>query len=187
MPSTLRHPATLTHLLVLAAITAGLAGAPGVAQAAGVQSPCDDPTYARDFKVRYPNEINKIWAEEQKQRDAWNLRADAISRQVVASGAASAQAQSSFRLDLAKRPDIAAFDAQIAQAANDFRTRNLALQGVALISPLDPMRPDRAWCVMANSALDALKAKLTLEFQQEQLVDQALLAAATNRGVRFDP
>jgi hypothetical protein len=182
MPSTPRLHAALAPALALA-----LALAAGTAHAAAVQTPCDDPSYARDFKVRYPGEIDKLWSEEQKQRDAWNLRADAISRQVVATGAASAQAQSRFRLELSKRPDIAALDAQIAAAANDFRERNVALQGVSLISPLDPMRPNRAWCVMANSALDALKSKLTLEFQQWQLVDQALLAAATSRGVRFDP
>jgi hypothetical protein len=182
MPSTPRTLAVLAS--TLAAIAAGSTGA---ARAAAVQTPCDDPSYARDFKVRYPGEIDKVWTEEQKQRDAWNLRADAISRQVVASGAASAQAQSTFRLELAKRPDIVALDAQIAQATNDFRERNVALQGVSLISPLDPMRPNRAWCVMANSALDALKSKLALEYQQWQLFDQALLAAATSRGVRFDP
>jgi len=157
------------------------------AQAAAVQAPCDDPSYARDFKARYPGEIDKLWSDEQKQREAWNARAEAISRAVVAAGAASAQSQSDFRLQLAKRPDISALDGQIAQAAMDFRERNVALQGVSLISPLDPMRPNRAWCVMANSALDALRLKLTLEIRQWQLVDQALLAGAANRGVSFAP
>jgi hypothetical protein len=171
--------------LALAA-TLALAASPA-ARAAAVQAPCDDPSYARDFKARYPGEIDKLWTEEQKQREAWNLRAEAISRQVVSSGAASAQAQSNFRLELAKRPDISALDGQIAQAAMEFRERNVSLQGVSLISPLDPMRPNRAWCVMASSALDALKAKLAIEGRQWQLVDQALLANAASRGVNFAP
>ena len=167
----------------LALTVAACAGA----HAGAVQAPCDDPSYARDFKARYPGEIDRLWTDEQKQREAWNARAEAISHAVVSSGAASAQAQSTFRLDLAKRPDISALDSQIAQAAMDFRERNIALQGVSLISPLDPMRPNRAWCVMANSALDALKVKLTLEIRQWQLIDQALIAGATSRGVGFGP
>jgi hypothetical protein len=164
-----------------------IALAHGPAGAAALSSPCDDPSYARDFKARYPGEIDRLWSDEQRQRDAWSQRAEAISRQVVAVGAASADAQSRFRLELARRPDIAALDASIAQAAADFRERNVALKGVALISPLDPMRPDRAWCVMAQSALDALRNKVAIEGQQWQLVDQALLAAAAGKGVRFAP
>jgi len=172
-------------LRAVAALALALAAA-SAAHAAAIQAPCDDPSYARDFKARYPGEIDKLWSDEQKQRDAWNARAEAISQRVVSSGAASAQAQSTFRLELAKRPDIAALDGQIAKAAADFRERNVALQGVALISPLDPMRPNRAWCVSASSALDALRAKLAIEIRQWQLVDQALLANAATRGVRFD-
>jgi hypothetical protein len=157
------------------------------AHAAAVQQPCDDPSYALDFKVRYPGEIDKLWSEEQKQRDAWNARAEAISRQVVASGALSAQEESTIRLNLSQRRDIATLDEQIAKAAMDFRERNVALQGVSLISPLDPMRPNRAWCVSANAALDALRAKLALEIQQWRLVDQALLTNAAIVGVRFAP
>jgi hypothetical protein len=152
-----------------------------------VQAPCDDPSYARDFKVGYPGEIDKLWTEEQKQRDAWSARADAIGKQVVGTGAASAQAYATFRLALARRPDIALLDEQITHAVSDFRERNVSLQGVSLISPLDPMRPNRAWCVMASSALDALKSKLALEERQWQLIDQALLVDAANRGVRFAP
>jgi hypothetical protein len=177
---------TLPALPALAALAFALAAGP-TALAAAIQAPCDDPSYARDFKARYPGEVDQIWSEEQKQREAWNARAEAISRQVVDSGAAPAQAQSTFRLDLARRPDIAALEAQIAKATADFRERNVALQGVALISPLDPMRPNRAWCVSASAALDALRAKLALEIQQWKLVDQALLANAATRGVRFAP
>lgn len=170
----------------LHAVTVALTLAAGTAaHAAAIQAPCDDPSYALDFKVRYPGEIDKIWLEEQKQREAWNARAAAISQQMVTSGAATARAQSTFRLNLARRPDIAALDGQIAKAAADFSERNVALQGVALISPLDPMRPNRAWCVSASSALDALRAKLAIEIQQWQLVDQALLANAASQGVHF--
>jgi hypothetical protein len=175
------------RLATLLSVAATLAAAMPAAAAPAVQASCDDPSYARDLKARYPGEIDRIWADEQKQREAWNARADAISQRVVSSGAATAQAQSTFRLDLARRSDIAALDAQIAQAAGEFRERNVALQGVVLISPLDPMRPNRAWCVTASSALDALRAKLAIEIRQWQLVDQALLANAAARGVHIDP
>jgi hypothetical protein len=177
--------ALLPRIALVATLVAALA--PAAARAAAQESPCDDPSFARDFKARYPGELDKLWEDEQKQREAWNVRADTISRQVVFAGATTPSAQSTFRLQLARRSDIAALDERIAQAASEFRERNIALQGAVLISPLDPMRPYRAWCVMAVSALDAMKTKVALEGQQWQLVDQALLAAAANKGVRFAP
>jgi hypothetical protein len=170
---------------VLVRIAFTTACALGAAQAGAQSSPCDDPTYAREYKVYYPNEINRVYEDEQRQRQAWSARADAIGAQLAASGAMSKEAHASYRLELSRRPDIAELDGRIAQAAEEFRERNVALQGVPVVQLLDPARPNRAWCMLASSALDALKNKVAIEGRQWQMIDQALLAGAASKGVHF--
>jgi hypothetical protein len=169
----------------LARIACSVACVFGAAHAGAQSSPCDDPSYAREFKVYYPNEINRVYTDEQQQRQAWNARADAIGAQLAASGAMSKEAHAAFRLELSRRRDVAELDGRIAQAAEEFRERNIALQGAPAVALLDPARPNRAWCMLATSALDALKNKVAIEGLQWQLVDQALLAGAASKGVHF--
>jgi hypothetical protein len=173
------------HIRFLARIACLAACAIAAGHAGAQASTCDDPTYAREFRVYYPNEINRVYADEQQQRQGWNARAEAIGAQLAASGAMSKEAHASFRLDVARRPDIAELDGQIAQASEEFRERNIALQGAPAVALLDPARPNRAWCMLASSALEALKNKVAIEGRQWQLVDQALLAGAASKGVRF--
>jgi hypothetical protein len=156
-------------------------------RAMGQASPCDDVSYARDMRVRYPQEINATVADEAARRTAWNARWDAISAQLVAARVVTADGQSVYRLALWRRADIASLDAQIAAAETDFRERNIALTGAPVIARLDPLRPDRAACLLAQSALDTLKHKLDLENQQWVAIDQALLDETARLGVRLAP
>ena len=139
------------------------------------------------MKLAYPQEIDRIGADEAARRTTWNARADAIGARLVAARATSPDAQSSFRLGLWKRPDIAALDARIAQASTEFRERNLALLGTPVVARLDPLRPERAWCLLATSALDTLRRKVDAENEQWSLVDRALLEEADRLGVRLVP
>jgi len=150
-------------------------------------SPCDDVAYARDMKVRYPQAVNAIAADEAARRTAWNGRADAISAQLVAARAVTPEAQSGFRLAQWRRPDVAALDAQIAAAETDFRERTIALQAAPAIARLDPLRPERAACLLQASALQVLQHKLDLENEQWALVDRALLDEAVRLGLRLGP
>lgn len=167
----------------LALLVAGLALVSVRAQT----SPCDDVVHARDMKVRYPQAVDAIAAEEAARRTAWNARADAISAQLVAARVVTPDAQSAFRLAQWRRPDVAALDAQIAAAETDFRERNIALQAAPAIARLDPLRPERAACLLQESALQTLRHKLDLENQQWALVDRALLDEAVRLGLRFAP
>jgi hypothetical protein len=163
-----------------------LAAAAWAVRAMAQPSPCDDVTYARDMNLRYPQQVDAIVADEAARRTAWNGRADAISARIVAARATTADGQSTYRLALWKRSDIAALDAQIAAAETDFRERNIAITGAPVIARLDPLRPERAACLLSLDALQTLMHKVDLENQQWVLMDQALLAEAARLGVPLD-
>ncbi|HEX4510102.1 MAG TPA: hypothetical protein VH328_08490 [Burkholderiaceae bacterium] len=151
---------------------------------AGAQAqPCDDVTYARDTRVRYPQQVDAAMADEAGRRAAWNARADAISARIVAARATTADAQSTFQLGLWRRPDIASLDTQIAAAETDYRERNVALVGAPVIARLDPLRPDRAACLLAEGALQTLRHRIDLETEEWRRVDSGLLDEAARLGV----
>lgn len=167
---------------VLALLLAA-AGAPAAAQS----SPCDDVSYAREFRSRYPNELNKVFEREFMDQAAWNARAKAIADHVVAAGAATREQQNASTLEIMKSPAIRAFDEQARKAGDDFRLRNDTLVATPPLAILDPMRPNRAWCMLASQALQSLQDKVAAESASWAAQDQLLLAAAAARGVRFAP
>lgn len=148
-------------------------------------SPCDDINYARDFKVRYPGEVNKVFDVEYKQQMAWSARAKAIGDRVVEVGAATRADQNATYLALARSAPIVAIDARAQKSADEFRLRNDTLLAAPALVVLDPGRPNRAWCLLATQALQSLNDKVNAEIESWTALDRALLAAAANRGVQF--
>jgi len=162
---------------VLAACAAGAAAQPS--------SPCDDKTYAREFRMHYPDQVNHLVEAEFEQQAAYSARAKAIGDRVVAVGAASREQQNATYLAITRTPQMKALDERIRQSADDFRLRNDTLVATPPLALLDPMRPNRAWCMLASQALQSLNDKLAAEIESWSTLDAALRAAAAERGVRF--
>jgi hypothetical protein len=148
-------------------------------------SPCDDTGYARDFRMRYPGEINKAFDREFEQQSAWTARARAISDRVVAVGAATRAQQNEIVLSLTRSGPIRALDERAQKSADEFRLRNDTLVATPPLALLDPMRPNRAWCMLATQALQSLQDKVNAEIESWAALDAALRAEAAGRGVRF--
>jgi hypothetical protein len=154
---------------------------------ANAQSPCDDVSYAREFRSKYPGELNKVFEREFMEQAAWSARAKAIADHVVAAGAATREQQNASTLEIMKSPVIRTLDEQARKAGDDFRLRNDTLVATPPLAILDPMRPNRAWCMLASQALQSLQDKLAAESASWAAQDRLLLAAAAARGVRFAP
>jgi hypothetical protein len=148
-------------------------------------SPCDDVGYARDFRMRYPGELSSVFEREFQQQTAWTARARAIGDHVVASGAATRAEQNETYLALVKSPQIKALDERAQKSADEFRLRNDTLVATPPLALLDPMRPNRAWCMLASQALQSLEDKVAAEIESWSTLDAGLRAAAARRGVQF--
>jgi hypothetical protein len=148
-------------------------------------SPCDDVNYARDFRARYPTEVNRVFDAERKQQEAWSARAKAIGDRVVLVGAATRDAQDAVYQALSSTPQMAALGDRANKAGEEFRLRNDTLVATPPLAKLDPLRPNRAWCILATQALQSLNDKLSAETEAWSTLDRALLAAAASRGVQF--
>ena len=150
-------------------------------------SPCDDAGYARDFRARYPTEVNKVFDEERRQQEAWAARAKAISDRVVAVGAATRDAQDETVQVLSRNPLITAAEERARKSGEEFRLRNDTLMATPILplARLDPLRPNRGWCLLATQALQSLDDKLKAEVESWSMMDRSLLAAAASRGVVF--
>jgi hypothetical protein len=152
---------------------------------AGEPSPCDDVRYARDFRMRYPGEVNKVFDREFEQQTAWMARARAINERVVAVGAATPAQQNETYVSLARSPQVAILEERARKSGDEFRLRNDTLVATPPLALLDPMRPNRAWCMLATQALQALEDKVAAEIESWSTLDAALRAEAARRGVLF--
>lgn len=175
------RPAVPLRTAVLAALAA-CAVSPALAWE---PSPCDDVAYARDFRMRYPGEVSSAFDREFQQQTAWTARARAIGDRVVAVGAATRAEQNETYVALVKSPQIKALDERAQKSADEFRLRNDTLVATPPLALLDPMRPNRAWCMLASQALQSLNDKVNAEIESWATLDAALRAAAARRGVQF--